>query len=102
MTGPVIGWLATRKRLPRWAAIGWNVAGLLLLANIVIISLLSAPTPFQVFKYEPGNTIITQFPFVWLPGFLVPLAYALHLFSLRQWSAMDKTAVPAGQASIRV
>lgn len=30
----------------------------------------------------PANTIVTRFPFVWLPGLLVPLAYGLHFLSL--------------------
>jgi hypothetical protein len=101
LTGPMIGWLAARKRLPRWAAIGWNVAGLLLLVNIVVIALLSAPTPFQVFKYEPANIVIAQFPIVWLPGFLVPLAYSLHFFSLRQW-ALGALPVSVRKAPLKV
>lgn len=62
----------------------WKVLGLVLLINIVTIAILSMPTPFRVFENEPANTIVTQFPFVFLPAFLVPLAYILHLMSLRK------------------
>jgi hypothetical protein len=64
--------------------IAWNILGLGLLINIVTIAILSMPTPFRVFLNEPANTIVTQFPFVFLPTFLVPLAYILHLMSLRK------------------
>ena len=62
----------------------WNILGLLLLINIVSVALLSMPTPFQVFHNEPANTIVTHFPYVFLPTFLVPLAYILHFISLKK------------------
>ena len=62
----------------------WNLMGLALLVTIVVISILSLPMPLRVFINEPANTIVTRFPFIWLPGFLVPLAYTLHLFALRK------------------
>jgi hypothetical protein len=64
--------------------LAWNIAGLALLANIVITALLSMPTPFRVFLNEPANTIVAYFPIIWLPGFLVPLAYYMHFISIRQ------------------
>ncbi len=62
----------------------WNIFGLLLLINIVTVALLSLPTPFRYFENEPSNTIVTIFPFILLPTFLVPLAYLLHFMSLRK------------------
>jgi hypothetical protein len=67
----------------RWM-IAWNIFGLLLLLNIVVIALLSMPTPFRVFHNEPSNIIVTHFPYVFLPTFLVPLAYLLHFISLKK------------------
>lgn len=64
--------------------IAWNIFGLALLINIVTIALLSMPTPFRYFHNEPSNTLVTHFPFIFLPTFLVPLAYILHLLSLRK------------------
>ncbi len=64
--------------------IGWNIFGLLLLLNIVSIALLSMPTPFRVFDNEPASTIVTHFPYAFLPTFLVPLAYILHFMSLKK------------------
>jgi hypothetical protein len=62
----------------------WNILGLILLINIVAVALLSMPTPFRVFDNEPANVIVTQFPFLFLPAYLVPLAYTLHIMSLRK------------------
>jgi len=71
-------------KLPKVAIIIWNMIGLALLLNIVAIALLSMPTPFRYFMNEPANTIVTQFPISLLPAFLVPLAYMLHIMSLRK------------------
>ena len=73
-----------RGRYRRFEAIIWNIFGILLLANIVLIAFLSAPFPFRVFMNEPANTMVAYFPFIWIPGFIVPFALAMHLFSLKQ------------------
>jgi hypothetical protein len=64
--------------------LAWNIGGLALLANIVITALLSMPTSFRVFMNEPANTIVAYFPIIWLPAFLVPLAYYMHFISIKQ------------------
>jgi hypothetical protein len=66
------------------AGIIYNLIGLGLLLNIVIVAILSMPTPFRYFMNEPANTIVAWFPFIYLPGVLVVLAFAFHVFSLRQ------------------
>ena len=81
LSAPFIAYLLSNNRT---ALLVWNILGLVLLVNIVTIAILSLPTPFRVFMNEPANTIVTRFPFVWLPGLLVPLAYGLHFLSLRQ------------------
>jgi hypothetical protein len=85
LTAPLVAYFCfTSKRWPRSIAIAWNFLSLGLLINIVTIALLSVPTPFRYFMNEPANTIVAHFPIVWLPAFLVPLAYSLHIFSLKQ------------------
>lgn len=85
LTAPVVAYFSfVRRSWPRVVVILWNVLGLLLLANIVIIAMLSMPTIFRVFMNDPANTIVAQFPFIWLPGVLVPIAYSMHFFSLKQ------------------
>jgi hypothetical protein len=90
VTAPFIAWLASRNRISRTALIIWNFACLALLINIVTIAILSTPTPARVFMNDPSNTIVAVFPISWLPGILVPLAYMLHIFSLKQLFARQK------------
>jgi len=73
-----------KGRLRRFEAIIWNIFGILLLLFIVGIAAVSTPGPFQIFTNEPANRMIAYVPFVWLPGFVVPFALAMHLFSLKQ------------------
>jgi len=62
----------------------WNIACLLLLFNIVITAVLSAPTPLQMLSFEQPAVGILYFPFIWLPCCVVPLVLLSHLASLRQ------------------
>jgi hypothetical protein len=89
VTAMGVAWLITKNKFPKIAVILWNIMGLGLLVNIVAIALLSMPTPFRYFMNEPANTIVTEFPISFLPAFLVPLAYMLHILSLRK--ALIKT-----------
>jgi hypothetical protein len=73
-----------RHRGHQAAVIVWNLLGLALLLNIVLLAVLSMPFGFQVFTQEPANRVVAQFPFVWLPTLLVPLALFGHVVSLRR------------------
>jgi hypothetical protein len=42
---------------------------------------------------EPANTLVAKFPFILLPGVLVPLAYGLHILSLRQIYLSGKNSI---------
>ena len=84
LTALVAGYLAYRKKLSNNFIIAWNLFGLVLLANIVVVAILSSPLPFRVFMNEPANTMVAYFPFVWLPGFVVPVAYTIHLISIKK------------------
>ena len=93
LTAPFAAYFFFRKVLKvRWGVL-WNIFGLGLLMNIVIIAILSTPTPFRVFWNEPANTFVTTVPFIWLPGFLVPVALALHVFSLVQLRGRQKEGI---------
>lgn len=82
---PVGYYCFVKKTWPPAVALLYNIAGLVLLVNAVTLSTLSMPTPLRVFHNPPDSSLLTQFPFIYLPGFLVPLAYTLHILSLRQW-----------------
>jgi len=81
---PVGYYCFVKRSWPPLVALLYNIAGLVLLLNIVTISTLSMPTPLRVFHNQPDSSLLTTFPFIYLPGLLVPLAYTLHILSLRQ------------------
>jgi hypothetical protein len=76
--------LRVKKHGSKKLAIAFNFLGVLLLLNILVIAVLSMPSPFRYFMNEPANTLVAQFPYILLPGVLVPIAYGLHILSLRQ------------------
>lgn len=71
-------------RYRRLEAVIWNVFGMVLLLNVVFIAVLSFPSPARIFMNEPSNAFVATAPFIWIPGFIVPFALAMHLFSLKQ------------------
>lgn len=80
---PVGYYCFVRKSWPPVVALFYNIAGFVLLLNVVAITALSMP-PGRVFHNSPDSSLLTKFPFIYLPGVLVPLAYTLHILSLRQ------------------
>jgi hypothetical protein len=62
----------------------WNFICLGLLLNIVINAILAAPFPFQQFAFDQPNRGVLYFPFIWLPGFIVPAVLLSHLVNIRQ------------------
>jgi hypothetical protein len=85
LTAPLVYYFGyVKNSLSKGVLIGWNITCLLLLANVVVIALLSAPFPFQKFAFNQPNVAILYFPFTWLPGFIVPAVFFAHLVSLRR------------------
>jgi hypothetical protein len=85
LTAPVVAYACfVRRAWPAWVARWWNWAGIVILLNVVVHAQLSAPTPWRIFETDPPTTVIADWPYIWLPAFLVPLAWLLHAVSLRQ------------------
>ncbi len=85
LSAPVVAYYCfVRRAWPQRVAVWWNVASILILLNVVVHAQLSAPTPFRMFETDPPTTFIGDVPYIWLPAFLVPLAWVLHGISLRQ------------------
>ena len=61
----------------------WNIFGIIMLTIIVSIAILSAPFPFQQLAFEQPNVAVLRFPFILLPGVIVPLVYLSHFLSLK-------------------
>lgn len=85
LTAPLIYYFGfVKNRLDRKIIIVWNCLCLALLLHIVINGILSVPTPFQQFAFDQPNIALLYFPFVLLPGLIVPLVLFSHLASIRQ------------------
>jgi len=85
ITAPLVAYFGyTKHRLNRGILLIWNFACLALLFNIVIIAILCAPFPFQQLAFDQPNVAVFHFPFVWLPGFVVPAVLFSHLVSIRK------------------
>lgn len=79
-----IAFALLRNRLSNRWILAYNMVGLVLLTTIVAIAILSTPSPVRVFMNEPANTMVVHWPMIWLPGFVVPVAYWLHFISIKQ------------------
>jgi hypothetical protein len=85
ITAPFIIYFGLIKsKLPLSIILAWNFISLGLLLNIVVMAILSMPSPIQQFGFGQPNIALFYFPFVWLPGCLVPLVILSHLVSIKQ------------------
>ena len=83
LTALPMAWLVAKQKAPRWLIYAWNTMGLALLLNVMTIAALSMPTPLRHFQNEPPSTFVTYFPYVWLPTYLVQVAWMSHLLIFR-------------------
>jgi hypothetical protein len=69
----------------------WNVIALILLATIVSLAILSAPTPIQQLAFDQPNVAVLRFPFVCLPAVVVPvvLISQLGIFKMLKRDEME-------------
>lgn len=62
----------------------WNLFGLADLVVALFTGFLSSPSPLQILARSHPNELVTQYPLVIVPVFLVPIAILLHLASLHK------------------
>lgn len=92
ITAPFIAYFGfTKKTLSKKVILIWNYISLALLFNIMILAVLSVPTPLQMFGKEQPNIAILNFPYSWLPTFIAPLVLLSHLVCIRRLKFSDKT-----------
>lgn len=85
ISSPLVAYFGIGKgKMARGSLLAWNVICLLLLINIVVNALLSAPSPLQKFGFDQPNIGVLYFPFSLLPAFIVPIVLFSHLVSIRQ------------------
>jgi hypothetical protein len=84
ISAPIIALAYKRNIAGKNLLLAWNIISLLLLLNIVINAILSAPFFFQRFAFDQPNIAILYFPFSWLPAFIVPAVLFTHLASIQK------------------
>jgi hypothetical protein len=92
----VVAGLVAAGRAPRALVLAWNVLGMALLINIVVIAVVSTPL-VQAFGSAPAqvNTWIGVAPFSWLPTVFVVAAMAGHVAVTRRLLHELRGASPA-------
>jgi hypothetical protein len=98
LSAPVVAWLLVTGRMGRPLALGWNVLGLLALANVALRAVLTAPGPLNWLHTDVPNLAIGLFPFTYLAGFFAPLAVLLHILAIRTLRAPARAQGAAGLA----
>ncbi len=85
ITAPLVWYFGfVKNKLSPKIILIWNLICLGLLLNIVVNAILSAPFPMQQFAFDQPNIAVLYFPFVWLPGCVVPLVLLSHLAVIRK------------------
>lgn len=74
----------TKQKGGRALLLTWNFICLILLINVVTTAILAAPFAFQKIAFDQPNVGVLYFPYVWLPGFIVPVVLLSHLVSIRR------------------
>jgi len=67
-------------------AVIFNWLGMADLVVAIGLGSATSPGPLHIFHTTPTSELITHFPLALVPGFLVPLAFMLHVVSLWQLS----------------
>jgi hypothetical protein len=81
-TALVVAGVLRAGRGSRALVLGWNLLGLALLLNIIVVAVLSTPV-FSYFGSDRLNVWVADPPFVWLPAVMVLAALAGHLIVFR-------------------
>ncbi len=100
ISAPIIAYFGlTKTKLSRKTILLWNFICLGLLVNIVVNAIFSAPSPIQKFAFDQPNIAIVNFPFSWLPTFIVPIVLFGHLTSIRQLMKYITEIKPTGKTT---
>jgi hypothetical protein len=84
LTAPLVWHFGyNRNKLGKGFLIAWNVICLLLVLNVVIHGILSVPTVFQQISLGQPNIGVLYFPYILLPGLVVPAVIFAHFVCLR-------------------
>jgi hypothetical protein len=99
LSAPFIAYYGyTKRKVSRPVLLLWNFVCLGLLLNVVIHAVLAVPGPLQRIAFDQPNIAVLYFPFVWLPGFIVPAVLFAHLVNIRQLLNVQPSSLLSLQA----
>lgn len=85
ISAPVIALISFKKRkILKKTLLIWNFLGLLLLINVIVTAVLSAPSTIQMIAFNQPNIAILYFPFNFLPSYIAPLMLFSHLVAIKK------------------
>lgn len=83
ISAPVIAYLVfAQGRANRKLLLYWNFVALFLVLQVVVTGIFSAPSVWQRWSFDQPNIAVLYFPFVWLPGIIVPIVIFGHLSAI--------------------
>lgn len=92
ITAPlVVYFIKKNNRMSYKIILLWNIISLFLLITVVFLAFFSTPSPVQKFAFDQPNIAILQFPFSWLPTFIVPVVLLAHLLVFKKIISIFKT-----------
>jgi hypothetical protein len=85
LLAPIVGiaYMRGSRASAGWVR-AWNLLGIADLVVAVTTGFLTSPSPVQLLALDRSNELISAFPLVMIPVFLVPFAALLHLASLQK------------------
>ena len=89
LAAPFVAWSYARNASGASSVAWWNVLGLADLVVAVGTGVLTSPSPLQLFAFDNPSQLVSIFPLVLVPTFLVPVSVLLHIASLRKLAAED-------------
>jgi hypothetical protein len=96
LTALLLAFAMIVTRVPRWVVAAWNVMGLILLANILGVAIMSTPV-FAYFGPDRLNVWVMWMPYTLLPAVMVLAAWAGHLIVFRAL-AQPSSSIQAGSS----
>ena len=94
LTALPIAWLAYRRNTNARGVIWiWNTIGIVDLIAAIGLGATSSPGPLRLIFAAPGSAIMTTLPWLLIPGFLVPLLFAVHIALFIRLVKLEKPAL---------
>jgi len=82
ITAPIMAWLWHTGKASKQVMLAWNFICLGLIFFIVGIAILSVDSPIQQLGLDQSNQAVLFFPYVLLPGIVVPLVIYTHILDI--------------------